>query len=193
MTYFFMTVVFLSLYLFIMYSDYKLKRFTMEHRKRGFRKKVRAGAIHYYRIYKNIYMQISIGISPYEMMKRLYLVTDHRDLKNLLMEMSVIVTNSNDVEKGIHFLKKYLVDEDSRLFINILQSSVKTGFSLNSMKQLDHFFFQKYLISIRNRVKQMKRRYFLSSFLFCSAIFIAIFMPIVNEMLTSLQSIFNSY
>lgn len=193
MVYLICSVIILMTGMYIIYTDYKIKNYTFTGATVRKTKKMKAGAIHYYRIYKNIYMQLMIGIGPFEMMRRLYLMTDHKSLRALLMEMSEIVTNSNDIDKGIKFLKNRLADDDSKIFISILENGSKTGFSLQSMKQLDHFFFQKYLIGISTRVKQVKRKYFIATFLFCSAIFISIFMPVLNQMLVSLKSIFNSY
>lgn len=184
-------VLFIGLY--VLYIDNRRGPYTFRTARERKKKRMKAGAIHYYRIYKNIYMQLVIGISPFEIMKRLYLMTDNKPLRHLLMEMSEVVTNSNDIDKGIKLLKGRLSDDDSKIFISILENGSKTGFSLHSMKQLDHFFFQKYLIGIGKRVKQVRRKYFVSSLLFCSAIVIAIFMPVLDQMSASLKSIFNSY
>lgn len=191
--YFLCSISVLLIGMYMLYIDYRREPYTFQVVKERKKKRMKAGAIHYYRIYKNIYMQLVIGISPFEIMKRLYLMTDHKMLRTLLMEMSEVVANSNDIDRGIKLLKSRLSDDDSKIFISILENGSKTGFSLHSMKQLDHFFFQKYLIGINKRVKQVKRKYFVSSLLFCSAIFIAIFMPVLDQMLTSLKSIFNTY
>lgn len=193
MVYFIGSNIVLLVAIYFVYMDYKIRAFQFQTLRTHKHKKMKAGAIHYYRIYKNIYMQLIIGIGPSEIMKRLYLMTENKQLRALLMEMSEIVSNSNDIDKGVRLLRSRLADEDSKIFISILENGSKTGFSVNSMKQLDHFFFQKYLIGINKRVKQVKRRYFIASLLFCSAIFIAIFMPVFNQMLLSLKSIFNHY
>lgn len=161
--------------------------------KKNRQKRVSAGAVQYYRIYKNIYMQSKIGISPFEIMKRLYLMTEHKALRSVFYEISERITHSNDIDKGIDLLRDRLADEDSKMFINILRNSSKTGFSASAMRQLDHMFFQKYLIGIKNNVKKVRRRYFFATLLFCSAVFIAIFMPVVNEMFLSVQSVFKGY
>ncbi len=161
-------------------------------KKRGSHK-VSADCSEYYRLYKYMYMQQSIGISPFETIRRLYLITEHSALRALLYEMSVVVSNSSDIGVGLSLLKQKLVGNDSALFINILENSMRTGFSALSMRQLDGMFFQKYLVEIKNRVKKAKRQYFRAALLFCAAVFVAIFLPVADQMLRSLQSVFATY
>lgn len=161
--------------------------------KRRTAQKVAASSVEYYRLYKYMYMQQSIGISPFETIRRLYLITEHKALRELLREMSIIISNSSDIGVGIALLKQKLTGSDSALFINILENSTRTGFSVSSMRQLDGMFFQKYLVEIKRKVKAAKRQYFRSALMFCSAVFIAIFLPVVDQMLRSLQSVFTTY
>lgn len=155
--------------------------------------RVEAGCAEYYRLYKYIYMQQKIGIDPFETIRRLYLITEHRGLRRLLYEMSVRMSNSNELESGLSLLREKLVGDDSRLFINILENSLRTGFDTDAMRQMDSMFFQKYLIDIRKKVKRVKRSYFRAALCFCLAISIGVFLPVLEQMLQSLQSIFTSF
>lgn len=175
------------------YLSFYIRRLTLQHRRDRPTRKVKAGCVEYYRIYKSIYMQQSVGISPFEIMKRLYMMTEHKGFQRVLREMAELISNSNSIEKGIAFLKWSLVDEDSILFLNVLENSARAGFSAHAMRQMDHLFFQKYLIDIKRQVKRTKRRYFQAALLFCSAVFLAIFMPVVDQMLRSLGSIFSGF
>lgn len=181
------------LLLFLIVQERRSDCFLFRSKRKTRGRKVRAGSIEYYRIYKNMYMQLSIGVRPFEMMKRLHLMTEHGELKKLLMEMSEMIVHSNSIDRGIDLLKKRLADEESVLFLNMLENSARTGFSPSAMRQLDHLFFQKYLIDIKRKVKRVKRRYVQSAFMFCAAVFIAILLPVADQMLRSLQSIFTSY
>ncbi len=176
------------------YRGYKkLECFVFGKKKKTKKKVVKAGSVEYYRLYKYMYMQQMVGITPFETLRRLYLITEHATLRSLLYDMSVAITHSNEVETGVAMLKERLRGEDSLLFISIVENSIKTGFAGTSMRQLDELLFQKYLVDIRRRVKKGKRRYFRAAFLFCTAVFLAIMIPVVHQMMRSIDMIFVGY
>lgn len=161
-------------------------------RKRRF-KRLEVGCYEFYRVYKYMYMQLKAGITPFETMRRLYLSTENIEFGMILREMSTAITHSSELEKGIDVLKQHLVGDDAALFISILEGCMESGFSVSSIKQLDGMLFQKHLIDIKKRVKQVKRRYLLAAMFTCSSIFIAVILPMVDQMLGSLGTIFTQY
>ncbi len=171
----------------------RVLRYVFREPKKIKKKTISAGSIEYYRLYKYMYMQQGIGITPFETLRRLYLITEHKKLRALLYEMSIAITHSNEVETGVALLKERMRGEESMLFINMIENSIATGFTTIAMRQLDELLFQKYLIDIRKRVKKVKRRYFKAAFLFCSAAFLAILLPVIHQMTRSLQMIFVGY
>lgn len=151
------------------------------------------GSIEYYRLYKYIYLQSKIGARPFDTLCRLHRVCTDRNLRNVMFEMSVIISHSNDIDRGVEFIRKALRGDGSLLFISIIENSTKTGFSTDAMRRLDGMLFQKYILEIKASVKKKKRRYFWASLMFCSAVFVAIFMPTLSQMVESLKLIFASY
>lgn len=172
---------------------FEKRRYEIPKSKKHATKKLEVGCYDFYRVYKYMYMQLKAEMTPFETMRRLYLSTENEAFGKVLYEMSVAISHSSELEKGITVLKQQLTGDDAALFISILEGCMESGFSVNSVKQLDAMLFQKHLIDIKKRVKKAKRRYLFAAVCTCSAIFLAVFLPMVDQMLGSLRTIFTQY
>lgn len=152
--------------------------------------KVHAGSAEYYRLYKYLDLQAGVGARPEDSLKRLYLVTQHRELRLALYRMSEVLTNSNEIRCAIETLRPILVGADGQTFLTILENIRSAGLRREAFARFDRMLFQKYLIDLAGRTKRMKRKYFTAVFLFCAAIFGMLFLPMVQQMIDSLQVIF---
>lgn len=176
-----------------MWLYFEKKRYEAPRARKKIVPKLEAGSYDFYRVYKYMYMQLKAGITPFETMRRLYLSTENDGLSRVLYEMSIAITHSSELEKGVKVLKEQLVGDDAALFISILEGCIESGFAVEPIKQLDGMLFQKHLIDIKKRVKKVKRRYLLAAVFTCSSIFIAVFLPMIDQMLGSLATIFSQY
>lgn len=154
-------------------------------------KKAEIGSIEYYRLYKYMYLQSKIGMRVEDTISNLHNITEDKVLKSVLKEMAIVLSHSNDISRAAKYLRSAIKGEGSMLFINIIENSARTGLSADSMRRLDGMLFQKYVIDIKNRTKKIKRKYFWASFAFCSSIFLAIFLPMIDQMIRSLALIFS--
>lgn len=144
----------------------------------------------FYRIYKYIHLQLSVGTRVEEIFKSMYRVVYNKKLKNVLFEMSVIVSHSFDVNKGIQHLKKQMNDDEGLLFISIIENMQTSGLSLKAFERLDQMLFQKYLSNIRKETQKVKRLYFKAVMVFTLVVTIMLVFPLIDQMLVSAKIIF---
>lgn len=144
----------------------------------------------YYRLYKYMYLQASSGARAEDMLKQLHRITEEVSLKNHLLHMSVMLTQSSDLFSAIGYLKKHIKDEDGVLFIGILETLSATGLSHDVFIRLDHMLFQKYLSQLRDETRRIKKLYFYSVLCFVITASGALLMPLLNQMFVSADMIF---
>ena len=145
----------------------------------------------FYRLYKYMYLQSASGSRPEELLKTLYRVVSTKKLRKSLMQMSVIISQSNDVQKALKYLRHQFNHEEGLILIGILESIAISGLSKEAFLRLDHMLFQKYLSQMRRDTSRIKRLYFYSVFCFVAAASGVLFLPLIDQMLKSANIIFN--
>lgn len=148
-------------------------------------------AKHFYRMYKYLYLQTSSGARAEEMLKNLYRIVSDYHLRKSLLQMSVVISHSNDVGVGLDYLRKVFRGEDGLMLIGILENISISGLSNDAFLRLDHMLFQKYLAQLQRETKVIKKRYFLSVTCFVIAASSIIFIPLLDQMMRSANIIFN--
>ncbi|MGX8796529.1 hypothetical protein ACR6HW_10710 [Fusibacter sp. JL298sf-3] len=144
----------------------------------------------FYRLYKYIHLQISVGTRAEEIYKSLYRVVENKRLKSQLRQMSVIIAQSHDIERGIDYLKQTLTTQEGKTFVNVIDNMKGFGLAESSFMRLDHMLFQKYLSNIRNETEKIKKRYFRIVVLFTIVTTLMLLLPIINQMIVSAKNIF---
>lgn len=144
----------------------------------------------YYRLYKFLYLQAGVQARAEDSLAKLYRVTDHPRLRAVLYRMAEVLTNSNEIRAAIELLRPILIGADGETFLTILENIRSAGLRREAFERFDRMLFQKYLIDLAARTKRMKRQYFTAVFLFCSAIFGALLLPMIQQMIDSLNVIF---
>lgn len=148
-------------------------------------------AKHFYRLYKYLYLQTSSGARAEEMLKNLHRIALDSHLKKSLLQMSVIISQSNDIGVGLDYLRKVFKGEDGLMLIGILENVSICGLTDDAFLRLDHMLFQKYLAQLQRETKAIKNRYFLSVTCFVIAASSIIFIPLLDQMMRSANIIFN--
>ncbi|HSN65266.1 MAG TPA: hypothetical protein VLS94_01440, partial [Fusibacter sp.] len=145
----------------------------------------------FYRLYKYMYLQSASGSRPEELLKTLYRVVSTKKLRKSLLQMSVIISQSNDVQKALKYLRHQFNHEEGLILIGILESIAISGLSKEAFLRLDHMLFQKYLSQMRRDTTRIKRLYFYSVVCFVAAASGVLFLPLIDQMLKSANIIFN--
>ena len=144
----------------------------------------------FYRLYKYMYLQSSSGSRPEDLLKSLYRVVSAKRLRKSLLQMSVIISQSNDVQKALKYLRSQFNHEEGAIMIGTLESIVISGLSKEAFLRLDHMLFQKYLSQMRRDTSRIKRMYFYSVVCFVAAASGVLFLPLIDQMLKSANIIF---
>jgi hypothetical protein len=145
----------------------------------------------FYRLYKYMYLQSASGSRPEELLKTLYRVVNAKKLRKSLLQMSVIIAQSNDVQKALKYLRYQFNHEEGQILIGILESIAISGLSKDAFLRLDQMLFQKYLSQMRRDTSHIKRLYFYSVVCFVAAASGVLFLPLIDQMLKSANIIFN--
>ncbi|HAS72958.1 MAG TPA: hypothetical protein DCS67_02305 [Clostridiales bacterium UBA8960] len=148
-------------------------------------------AKNFYRMYKYLYLQTSSGARAEDMLKNLYRVIDDSTIKKPFIQMSVIISHSNDVKTGLDYLRHVFKGEDGAMLVSILENVAISGLSNDAFLRLDHMLFQKYLAQLQRETGKIKKRYFFSVVCFVSAASSIIFLPLIDQMMRSANIIFN--
>ena len=148
-------------------------------------------AKYFYRMYKYLYLQTSSGARAEDMLKNLYRIVGDSTISRSLLQMSVILSQSNDVSIGLDYLRTVFKGEDGLMLIGILENVSVSGLSNDAFLRLDHMLFQKYLAQLQRETKMIKKRYFLSVTCFVIAASSIIFIPLLDQMMRSANIIFN--
>ncbi len=148
-------------------------------------------AKNFYRIYKYLYIQTVTGARPEDVLKSMHQIVDHVLLKKVLVSMSAILSQTNDVEEALNYLKIKFAYEEGEILVGILKSITISGLSQESFLRLDQMLFQKYLTQLRKDTAQIKRTYFYAIVCFTIAASMIIFIPLLEQMLNSANIIFN--
>ena len=144
----------------------------------------------FYRLYKYMYLQSASGSRPEELLKTLYRVVNAKKLRKSLLQMSVIISQSNDVQKALNYLRHQFNHEEGLILIGILESIAISGLSNEAFLRLDQMLFQKYLSQMRRDTSHIKRLYFYSVVFFVAAASGVLFLPLIDQMLKSANIIF---
>lgn len=144
----------------------------------------------FYRLYKYMYLQSASGSRPEELLKSLYRVVSAKKLRKALLQMSVIISQSNDVQKALKYLRHQFNHDEGLILIGILESIAISGLSKEAFLRLDHMLFQKYLSQMRRDTRLIKRMYFYSVVCFVAAASGVLFLPLIDQMLKSANIIF---
>ncbi|GAU77865.1 hypothetical protein [Fusibacter sp. 3D3] len=145
----------------------------------------------FYKIYKYLQIQLETGARSEEIFKSLYRIVDYPKFKAKLLQFSVIISQSHDIQMGLSYLKSELKDQEGKLFINITENLAAAGGEQETFSRLNHLLFQKYLSNIRENTKKIKRMYLYSVIVFTVLVSVMLMMPIMDQMLKSTQMIFN--
>lgn len=148
-------------------------------------------AKNFYRIYKYLYVQTASGARSEDILKSMYQIVDQVTLKKVMISMSAILAQTNDVEEALNYLRIKFNHEEGEILVGILKSITVSGLSQESFLRLDHMLFQKYLAQIRKDTTQIKRTYFYAIVCFTIAAAMIIFIPLLEQMLNSTNIIFN--
>lgn len=189
------TVVILLLYI---EAALKLKRIkspikTVQPFDKLRREKINATLLakNFYRIYKYLYVQTASGARSEDILKSMHQIVEHSNLKKILISMSAILAQTNDIEEALNYLKIKFNHEEGEILIGILKSITVCGLSQESFLRLDHMLFQKYLSQLRRDTTQIKRTYFYAIVCFTVAASMIIFIPLLEQMLNSANIIFS--
>jgi len=144
----------------------------------------------FYRMYKYMYVQSTSGSRPEDILKNLYHVVSDKKMKKSLLQMSVIITQNNDIKQGLTYLKKQFSHDEGMILISILEGALISGMSRDSFLRLDHMLFQKYLSQMRHDTKKIKKKYFFAVVCFVISASGVIFLPLVDQMFKSADIIF---
>ena len=144
----------------------------------------------FYRLYKYMYLQSASGSRPEELLKSLYRVVNAKKLRKSLMQMSVIISQCNDTQKALKYLRQQFNHDEGLILIGILESIAVSGLSNESFLRLDHMLFQKYLSQMRRDTARIKRLYFYSVACFVAAASGVLFLPLIEQMFRSVNIIF---
>jgi hypothetical protein len=148
-------------------------------------------AKNFYRIYKYLYVQTASGARPEDILKSMHQIVDHSTMKKVLIAMSAILAQTNDIEEALNYLKIKFDHEEGEILVGILKSITVSGLSQESFLRLDHMLFQKYLAQLRRDTTQIKRTYFYAIVCFTIAASMIIFIPLLEQMLNSANIIFS--
>lgn len=166
---------------------------TFKLRKTYFTKGRRTGTAlvkNFYRIYKYLYVQTCSGSRAEDILKNMYQMVSDKHLKKSLIQMSAVITQSNDTQKAIRHLKKSIKHEDGEILIGILESITLSGLSKESFMRLDQMLFQKYLTQVRRDTAQIRKMYFFAVVCFVVAVSGLLFFPLMDQMFKSANIIF---
>lgn len=144
----------------------------------------------FYRLYKYMYLQSSSGSRPEELLKNLHRIVGAKRLRKSLLQMSVIISQSNDIQKALKYLRNQFNHDEGSILIDTLESIVISGLSKEAFLRLDHMLFQKYLSQMRRDTSRIKRMYFYSVICFVMAASGVLFLPLIDQMLKSANIIF---
>ena len=144
----------------------------------------------FYRMYKYMYLQSASGSRPEELLKSLHRVVSAKKLRKSLLQMSVIISQSNDVKKALKYLRLQFNHDEGLILVGILESIAISGLSKEAFLRLDHMLFQKYLSQMRRDTSQIKKMYFYSVVCFVAAASGVLFLPLIDQMLKSANIIF---
>ena len=145
----------------------------------------------FYKIYKYLQIQLETGARSEDIFKSLYRVVAYPKFREKLLQFSVIISQSHDIQRGLTYLKSELKDQEGKLFINITENLALAGGEEETFSRLNHLLFQKYLSNIRENTKKIKRMYLYSVILFTVLVSLMLMMPIIDQMLKATQTIFN--
>jgi len=144
----------------------------------------------FYRLYKYMYLQSASGSRPEDLLKSLYRVVSAKKLRKSLLQMSVIISQSNDVQKALGYLRHQFNHDEGLILIGILESIAISGLSKEAFLRLDHMLFQKYLSQMRRDTSRIKRLYFYSVLCFVAVASGVLFLPLIDQMFKSANIIF---
>lgn len=145
----------------------------------------------FYRIYKYLYVQTASGARSEDILKSMHQIVDQSTLKKILISMSAILAQTNDIEEALNYLKIKFDHEEGEILVGILKSITVSGLSQESFLRLDQMLFQKYLAQLRRDTTQIKRTYFYAIVCFTVAASMIIFIPLLEQMLNSANIIFS--
>lgn len=155
----------------------------------GFKKNKLAKS--FYRIYKYMYIQSKSGARPEEILKSLHRVLPDKKIKVIFLQMSVLISQSNDLKKGISHIKESFRNEEGILMAGILESILTNGLSSEAYFRLDQMLFQKYLTQLKEETTKTRRLYFYAVVCFVFAASGVLFLPLIDQMMKSTNLIFN--
>lgn len=170
-----------------------LWRFSLLERHHKMKKREKELAKNFYRIYKYIYLQTSVGTREEDIYKSLYQVVTTPQLKSIIFQSGVAVAQSHDAEKGIEHMKKHLNCQEGLLLTQMLTHMRTSGLSLSALQRLDRLMFQKYIQYIRGETEAVKQKCFYAIVLMTLAITLLILAPLVHQMIRSIHLIFKGY
>lgn len=168
--------------------NFSIRRYKKRKKVRYTKEKL---AKNFYRMYKYLYLQTSSGARAEDMLKNLNRVINDHTIKKPLIQMSVIISQSNDVKVGLDYLRQVFKGEDGAMLISILENIAISGLSNDAFLRLDHMLFQKYLAQLQRETSRIKKRYFFAVICFVIAASSVILFPLLDQMMKSANIIFN--
>ena len=163
--------------------------FKLRHHNNRFKKERLAK--NFYRIYKYMYVQSNSGARPEEILKSLHRVLADKKLKKIFLQMSVLISQSNDLKKGVQHIRESFRNEEGILLVGIFDSILTNGLSSEAYFRLDQMLFQKYLTQLKEDTTRTKRLYFYAVVCFVFAASGILFLPLIDQMMQSTNIIFN--
>lgn len=143
-----------------------------------------------YKIYKYLHNQISAGVQVTEAIKTVYEVTDNKDLRLILIKLAGAYGRTLDIDFALDQFQSYFKIPEAQTLAVALKQGIDTGDNQEILQNQEDVMFDKYVDYIQAETEACRSRGVIAAIFFTAIIVTMICVPMYNDMIAGLRTIF---